>query len=97
MVVPGATLPQRHTQFVPVCDGSSRQFPLHCADEPLNASILPGASGLDALVADSQQPEPKPKPAGDKHGFIVGAYECWSAVGCEQHERVSTNCAYDRV
>ena len=80
MVVPDAHISQRGIELFAARERGFGQFPFHRANESFYAPILPGASGVDALVADSQQPEPKPKPAGDKHGFIVRPHELWPTI-----------------
>ena len=80
VVVPAPNVVQFPLVFIPVRDRFADQCPLYGPNEPLDSPILPGAAGLDALVADPQQPKAESKPAGDEHGFIVGAEKLWLAV-----------------
>ena len=80
MVVPGPNLLQCRGEFVPVRDGFPRQFPLHRADESFNPPILPGASRLDPLLTDAQEPGPKSEQAGDQHGLVVRSQELWPTI-----------------
>jgi len=61
------------------CQRFSRQFPLHRANEPLHAPVLPRAPRLDALVPNAQHPQAQPEQTGDQYGFIVCPQKLWSA------------------
>ena len=80
MVVPGANLAQRQREVFAIHNGFSRQFPLHCSDESFDPSVLPGATRLDALLANAEQPQTKSKHTRHQHRFIVRTQELWSAI-----------------
>lgn len=80
VVVPGANVPQGGGEIFFVRNWLCRQRSLHCADKPLNPSILPETAGFYALMADAQQPETESEHAGDEYGLIVRPQEFWPTI-----------------
>lgn len=80
MVVPGPNRLQYPRQVSLVCHRFPRQLPLHRADKPFHAPVLPGTTWVRPLVADAERPQAYPKQPRDKDGLIVRSKEPWSAI-----------------
>lgn len=63
-----------------ILDGLLKQQPLHGADEPFDAPVLPRASRLVVLEANPQEAQGQAKTLRGKDGFVVGAQESRQAI-----------------
>lgn len=80
MVVPGPNLLQGFRHLSLVRDRLPRQFPFDSPNEPFHASVLPGTTRLDPLLADAYGPQPESEEPRYEDGFIVCAYALWSTI-----------------
>ena len=88
MVVPATDVPQGAGEITLVCNRLRRQRPLDGSDEPLDSSVLPGASRFGPLVTDSEQVQPPDKPDGYEDRFIIRPQELWSTIPLHQLDQL---------
>ena len=91
VVVDGSNMLQRSVTRCGILDGTLQQHPLHRADEPFDAAVLPGAARVRALMLDAQEPQPSAQTPRREDGFVVGVQEARAAILTAHGDEVRPN------
>ena len=80
VIVDGSNMLQSSVTRRGIVNGVLQQHPLHRADEPFQASVLPGASWIAVLQANPQEAQDQTKSVRREDGFVVGTQELGTAI-----------------
>ncbi len=80
VIVDRPRVSQRPVERGGILDGMRQQHPLHRADEPLDAAVLPRASRIAVLQANAHQSQHHRKTPRREDGFVIGAQESRAAI-----------------
>ena len=95
VVIPTPKLNQSFMQTGSIHDVNPIQLPFQCAEESLDAAVLPRAMQIDALMPGAQQPQRELKSPGRETGFVVGTHDpgCVVTIDCiEQNAQQGDRC-----
>jgi len=86
-VVPEAELRQRHVQVAGVGNGVGAQCRLECAEQALNAAVLPWAGEFGEAQPYARQAHEVLEPSGMVNGMVVELERQWNAMLAERQEQ----------
>ena len=87
MVVPASDIPQGPSESFRIRNGFAGECPLHGADEPFHATVLPETVWISALMLNTEEPQAPSTPLRREDRFIVCPHKPWSAISLHRlHE-----------